>query len=78
MRRETLSPLLAANGVTGVGILAGSDAGEFGVDWGIGIHQELKLMVAAGLSEAEVTMRGRRFNRDSLDALLLQAKPAAP
>lgn len=38
----------------GVRILAGSDAGEIGVYWGIGLHQELELMVSAGLSEADV------------------------
>lgn len=38
----------------GVRVLAGSDAGEVGVYWGIGLHQELELMVSAGLTEAEV------------------------
>ena len=38
----------------GVRVLAGSDAGEVGVYWGIGLHQELALMVSAGLTEADV------------------------
>ena len=37
----------------GVKILAGTDAGDVGVFWGISLHQELELLVDAGLSEAE-------------------------
>jgi hypothetical protein len=36
-----------------VRMLAGSDAGTPGVYWGIGLHQELELLVSAGLTEAE-------------------------
>jgi hypothetical protein len=38
----------------GVRMMAGSDAGEIGVYWGIGLHQELELLVSAGLSEIDV------------------------
>jgi imidazolonepropionase-like amidohydrolase len=34
-------------------MLAGSDAGETGIFWGIGLHQELELLVSAGLTEGE-------------------------
>jgi imidazolonepropionase-like amidohydrolase/ketosteroid isomerase-like protein len=37
----------------GVRMLAGSDAGDPGVFWGISLHQELELLVDAGLTEAE-------------------------
>lgn len=37
----------------GVPMLAGSDAGETGVFWGVGLHQELQLLVSAGSTEAE-------------------------
>ncbi|HUE96864.1 MAG TPA: alpha/beta fold hydrolase, partial [Longimicrobiaceae bacterium] len=37
----------------GVSMLAGSDAGAWGIFWGIGLHQELELLVDAGLTEAE-------------------------
>ncbi len=37
----------------GVPILAGTDAGETGVFWGVSLHQELELLVSAGLTEAE-------------------------
>ena len=37
----------------GVRLLAGSDAGDPGVFWGSGLHDELALLVAAGLTEAE-------------------------
>jgi ketosteroid isomerase-like protein len=37
----------------GVPMLAGSDAGIPGVFWGISLHQELELLVDAGLTEAE-------------------------
>jgi imidazolonepropionase-like amidohydrolase len=38
---------------TGVPMLAGSDAGAWGIFWGIGLHQELELLVSAGFTEAE-------------------------
>jgi hypothetical protein len=38
----------------GVRMLAGSDSGVPGVFWGIGLHQEMELLVSAGLSEADV------------------------
>jgi hypothetical protein len=37
----------------GVPILAGSDAGDPGVYWGRALHEELELLVSAGLSEAD-------------------------
>lgn len=37
----------------GVRMLAGTDAGETGIFWGIGLHQELELLVSAGMTEAE-------------------------
>lgn len=37
----------------GVPILAGSDAGSSGVFWGISLHDELELLVDAGLTETE-------------------------
>jgi hypothetical protein len=37
----------------GVPMLAGSDAGSSGVFWGISLHQELELLVDAGLTEVE-------------------------
>jgi len=37
----------------GVRMLAGSDAGEYGIVWGFSLHDELQYLVAAGLSEVE-------------------------
>lgn len=37
----------------GVPLLAGSDAGYPGIFWGSALHEELELLVAAGLTEAE-------------------------
>jgi hypothetical protein len=37
----------------GVLILAGSDAGEYGIIWGFGLHEELELLVEAGLTNAD-------------------------
>ena len=37
----------------GVAILAGSDAPNPGTTWGASLHQELELLVAAGLSPAD-------------------------
>jgi ketosteroid isomerase-like protein len=37
----------------GVRMLAGSDAGETGIFWGISLHQELELLVSAGLTAAD-------------------------
>jgi imidazolonepropionase-like amidohydrolase len=37
----------------GVPMLAGSDAGASGIFWGIGLHQELELLVSAGLTAAD-------------------------
>ena len=47
--REALKVMSQA----GVRIMAGTDAGDAGVFWGISLHQELELLVKAGLSEAE-------------------------
>lgn len=74
----------------GVQFLAGSDAGDPGVFWGSGLHDELALLVSAGLSQAEAlraaTLSPARFLEatDSLgtievgklaDLLLLNANP---
>lgn len=74
----------------GVPLLAGSDAGSSGVFWGISLHQELELLVDAGLTEAEAlrtaTIRPAEFLKatDSLgtveegklaDLVLLNANP---
>jgi hypothetical protein len=37
----------------GVPMMAGSDAGEYGIVWGFGLHDELEFLVVAGLSELE-------------------------
>ena len=37
----------------GVPVMAGSDAGEFGIIWGFSLHTELQYLVEAGLTEAE-------------------------
>lgn len=52
----------------GVRILAGSDAGEVGVYWGVGLHQELELMVSAGLTEAEVLRAATLSAAEFMDA----------
>jgi imidazolonepropionase-like amidohydrolase len=41
-------------GATGVPILAGTDAPSLGVAYGVSLHRELELLVAAGLPPAEV------------------------
>ena len=37
----------------GVPMMAGSDAGEYGIVWGFSLHDELEYLVAAGFSELE-------------------------
>jgi len=110
----------------GVRLLAGSDAGDAGIFWGSSLHEELGLLVSAGLTEAEalraatispaeylaatdslgaveegkladlvllaanplediantqrieaVVARGRLFDREALDALLVNVEVAA-
>jgi imidazolonepropionase-like amidohydrolase len=39
---------------SGVGLLAGSDAGDPGAIWGFSLHDELELLVSVGLSETSV------------------------
>ena len=76
----------------GVPLLAGSDPGTPGVFWGIGLHQELELLVSAGLTAADAlraaTLGPAQFleTTDSLgtveagklaDLVLLNANPLA-
>lgn len=39
--------------LAGVPMLARTDAGSSGIFWGIGLHQELELLVSAGLTNAD-------------------------
>jgi len=74
----------------GVNLLAGSDCGEVSVFWGSGLHDELELLVEAGLTELEAlqaaTLKPAEFENlsDSLgnikkgmlaDLILLDANP---
>lgn len=45
----------------GVPILAGTDAGSSGVVWGFSLHDELRLLVEAGLSNEEALTSATRF-----------------
>lgn len=51
--REKRFDLVGDMNKAGVKILAGSDCGVFGVHYGFGLHDELELLVEAGLTELE-------------------------
>lgn len=51
--REKRFEIVGDMNKAGVQLLAGSDCGVFGVHYGSGLHDELKLLVEAGLTELE-------------------------
>lgn len=76
----------------GVSMLAGSDAGEFGIIWGFSLHEELVHLVEAGLTPAQAlklaTINPARYmGRDNelgsiepgklADMILLEKNPLA-
>lgn len=53
--------LVAAFKETGVPVVAGTDAGSSGVIWGFSLHDELELLVAAGLTPGEALTSATRL-----------------
>ena len=51
--REKRFEIVGDMNKAGVQLLAGSDCGVFGVHYGSGLHDELELLVEAGLTELE-------------------------
>ncbi len=72
---KTRAPIMAANLMAlvrgGVRIAAGTDAGNMGTLHGTSLHEELRLMVAAGMTPAEVIV-----SATANAALVFSAKPA--
>ena len=65
---DMLARLLAQMHATGVGIMAGTDAGLGDAHAGESLHQELELLVAAGITPAQALLSATREPANYLDA----------
>lgn len=61
----------------GVPMLAGTDAGSSGVVWGFSLHEELELLVAAGLSPREAITAATRLPAEwlGIDSIIGTVEP---